>query len=160
MERDGEDEDDELRRLDFDLGRRESSDGDRERRSILSFMFLVRLPGCKVIMEQRACMGACHRSESRSFASTAFLSLMVKQKGYGGPNIWTLAGAGDVKSIEQLLSVHADDDEDSGGFRPDPDARNKLGETAAHIAARQGHAPVLQLLRSYGAQLSATDNKV
>jgi ankyrin repeat protein len=44
-------------------------------------------------------------------------------------NIWTCATHGDVLSVQRIVEQEGED----------VDAQNKLGESAAHLAARGGH---------------------
>ncbi|KAG1655269.1 hypothetical protein FOA52_007297 [Chlamydomonas sp. UWO 241] len=64
-------------------------------------------------------------------------------------SIWSLASQGATDELGRLLT---------GPGAPLPDAQNRLGESAAHSAARAGHAPVLTLLAQRGAEMGLEDN--
>lgn len=44
-------------------------------------------------------------------------------------NIWTYASHGDVANVERIVKEEGED----------VDVQNKMGESAAHMAARNGH---------------------
>jgi ankyrin repeat protein len=57
------------------------------------------------------------------------------------------ANQGETERVAQLLEQGAD-----------PNARNRFGSTALHLAARHGHLPVIELLLAHGAAASRRDN--
>jgi len=57
------------------------------------------------------------------------------------------ADRGDAEAVAELLNQGAD-----------PNARNRFGSTALHLAARHGHVSVVELLLAHGALASRRDN--
>jgi len=57
------------------------------------------------------------------------------------------ADRGDAETVAELLNQGAD-----------PNARNRFGSTALHLAARHGHVSVVELLLAHGALTSRRDN--
>ncbi len=57
------------------------------------------------------------------------------------------ADRGDAEAVAELLNQGAD-----------PNARNRFGSTALHLAARHGHTAVVEILLAHGALTSQRDN--